>query len=324
MPKKFIILRGFQLALGCILFGFGIFGIIFAPFSGIILTFVTVRLPSPPLSLSPSLQTPGLHCFLRTFDSNTNTHKAIVTITAAGYTIGSERSPHAKAYNYWAILGLEIFCVLFWLISFALVATVVGLVAATYYGGITYSGGYYDDYYGDVYSTKAKRAVELVSRGVLGKRYTDGYTAAVGIFGAAAGLGAAEFVLYVVSLVILSIRIHKHRKAGGHCKPGKGLPTSNTNLPGAPMQNLQPMQAAPDQVHGQVMYQPHPHPHPQQQQNTYLGGDYPEGKIELMPQTAVSPVSSPHSQSVTPVPNHQQQQQTYQQQGPGGYAQYQQ
>ena len=45
MPKKFIILRGFQLALGCILFGFGIFGVIFAPFSGIILTFVTVRLP---------------------------------------------------------------------------------------------------------------------------------------------------------------------------------------------------------------------------------------------------------------------------------------
>lgn len=42
MPKKFIILRGFQLALGCILFGFGIFGIIAAPFSGILLTFVTV------------------------------------------------------------------------------------------------------------------------------------------------------------------------------------------------------------------------------------------------------------------------------------------
>ena len=53
MPKKFIILRGFQLVLGCILFGFGIFGIIFVPFSGIILTFVTVRLPSLPLPKLP-------------------------------------------------------------------------------------------------------------------------------------------------------------------------------------------------------------------------------------------------------------------------------
>lgn len=232
----------------------------------------------------------------------TDNKQAIVTITTAGYTIGSERSPHAKAYNYWAILSLEIFCVAFWLISFGLVAAVVGLVAVTYHGGETYSDVYYDGYYGDVYSTKTKR-------------YTDGYTAAVAIFGAAAGLGAAEFVLYVISLIILSTRIHKHRKAGGRCKPGKGLPS--TNLPGAPMQNLQPTPAAHgrDQGQGQVIYQPQ-----QQQQNTYLGGEYPEGKVELMPQTAVSPVSSPPSQSVTPVP--QPNQGTYQQQGPGGYAQY--
>jgi len=29
----------------------------------------------------------------------------------------------------------------------------------------------------------------------------------------------APSVFYIVSLVILSIRIHRHRKAGGHCKP---------------------------------------------------------------------------------------------------------
>ena len=138
------------------------------------------------------------------------------------------------------------------------------------------------------------------AEGKLAKRYTSGADAAIAIFGAAAGIGAAEFVLYIVSLVILSIRIHKHRKAGGHCTPGKGLPT--TNLPGQPM------------------YAPQGAP---QQQNTYMGGNYPEGKIELMPQTTVSPVSP----AVTPVPNPQQQQQaqqTYQQNGPGGYAQYQQ
>lgn len=60
MPKKFIILRGFQLALGCILFGFGIFGIIAAPFSGILLTFVTVSaVVSPLLSHNLLLQLLG-------------------------------------------------------------------------------------------------------------------------------------------------------------------------------------------------------------------------------------------------------------------------
>ena len=47
-----------------------------------------------------------------------------------------------NAYNYWAILGLDIFLLLFWLISFAVLAA---QVAASWpnYGEYL---GYYDDY----------------------------------------------------------------------------------------------------------------------------------------------------------------------------------
>jgi hypothetical protein len=41
-----------------------------------------------------------------------------------GYIIGAELL-WPLVYNYWAILGLEIFAVLFWLISFALLASEV-------------------------------------------------------------------------------------------------------------------------------------------------------------------------------------------------------
>ena len=119
---------------------------------------------------------------------------------------------------------------IFWLISFALVAAVVGLVAATYYGGYTvvddydygygygwdsdldpnYGGSGFGDEFSDssldddsgLFSTKkmlklARRELWAVAkspqkRGALMKRYDQGYQIAIGIFGAAAGLGAVE------------------------------------------------------------------------------------------------------------------------------------
>ena len=58
-------------------------------------------------------------------------------------------------YNYWAILGLDIFAIIFWLISFALLASEIA----------PYFGSYYDTsctyYYG--YCIK-KRSVELEKR----------------------------------------------------------------------------------------------------------------------------------------------------------------
>lgn len=73
-------------------------------------------------------------------------------------------------YNYWAVLALDIFLVIMWLASFALLASEVGtflsITSSTYY-----------DYYSDSY-------------------YTTGLTTGVktwaAILAAAAGLGALE------------------------------------------------------------------------------------------------------------------------------------
>lgn len=52
-----------------------------------------------------------------------------------------------KAYNYWAILGLDIFLLLFWLISFAVLAAQVAPRLAYYEANKDYFDDYYD-YYG--------------------------------------------------------------------------------------------------------------------------------------------------------------------------------
>ncbi len=39
---------------------------------------------------------------------------------------------------------------------------------------------------------------------------------------AAAGLAGLEFVLFIISTVLTSVTIHRHRSAGGHCKALSG------------------------------------------------------------------------------------------------------
>ncbi|OBT40519.1 hypothetical protein VE00_08992 [Pseudogymnoascus sp. WSF 3629] len=117
-----------------------------------------------------------------------------------------------SAYNYWAILGLDIFGIIFWLISFALLAWEVAVFGWGLYD-YGYSGG--STCYDYPYCTK-KRDVSSV----IGKRATmDVYTYRNAL-AAAAGLGGLEFILFIVTLVITSIYLHRHRKAGGHCMPG--------------------------------------------------------------------------------------------------------
>jgi hypothetical protein len=87
-------------------------------------------------------------------------------------------------YNYWAILGLDIFAVIFWLISFALLASeTAGWSIVTYY---------YDDcdyYYG--YCVK-KRDIAALSKRATTNLYTYRNSMA-----ACSGFGGLE--LYVLS-----------------------------------------------------------------------------------------------------------------------------
>ncbi|KFZ18765.1 hypothetical protein V501_01012 [Pseudogymnoascus sp. VKM F-4519 (FW-2642)] len=130
---------------------------------------------------------------------------------------------------------------LFILISFAPLAWEVAVFRWGVYG-YGYSGGsscY--DYLGYSYYAK-KRDVSSV----IGKRAsTDLYTYRNAL-AAAASLRGLEFILFIVTLVITSIYLHRHRKAGVHCMPG-ALDTApvTQEQKGVELQGQQPQQYYP-------------------------------------------------------------------------------
>lgn len=111
------------------------------------------------------------------------------------------------AYNYWAILALDIFAIVFWLISFAL----LGSEIAVYGWGYSYSSSSSSYCYAGYCIKKRDVGIE--------KRATTNYYTYRNAMAAAAGLGGLEFILFIITLVFTSIALHRHRKAGGHCMP---------------------------------------------------------------------------------------------------------
>lgn len=92
-----------------------------------------------------------------------------------------------SAYNYWAILGLDIFAIVFWLISFALLAWEVSV-----FGWGVYDYGYSGDsscydYLGYSYCYKKRDVSSVISK----RATTDLYTYRNAL-AAAAGLGGLE------------------------------------------------------------------------------------------------------------------------------------
>ncbi|KAM3067842.1 hypothetical protein ACMFMG_011326 [Clarireedia jacksonii] len=115
-------------------------------------------------------------------------------------------------YNYWAILGLDILAVIFWVVSFPLLGSEIASYS-DYYTGYSSSYDCLSEYNGYCYY-KHKRGLDIVKRAT-----TTLYTYRNAMI-AAAALGGLEFILFVVTLVIVGIQIHRHRKNGGHCTPG--------------------------------------------------------------------------------------------------------
>jgi len=154
------------------------------------------------------------------------------------------------AYNMWANLATEIFLTVFWLISFAILGAYSADLQA---GGLDYGGFLYN---------------------ITG--YIPWQTGA-----AAAGLGGLEFILFVISIVVLGIFLHKARvgTVGG---PATGGPVGGNTYQGAPVTQEAKYQTGPVQEAGlqqqqQQQYQPQQqivgHPpvqHQQQQQQPYV------------------------------------------------------
>ncbi|KAI1822922.1 hypothetical protein F4861DRAFT_358689 [Xylaria intraflava] len=151
-PKGFVVARIIQLLIGVACLGLSAYAVAIVAISGADLTLFT----------------------------------AIVTLISSIYLLVAHFGNPA-AYNYWAILGLDIFLVIFWLISFALLAS----QAASLLSIASYD--YFDPYYSFAND-------------------------ALGIYGvicaAAAGLGAVLWLIYLITLIIHSIALHRHRRAG--------------------------------------------------------------------------------------------------------------
>lgn len=184
LPKGFIALRILQLIIAVVVLGLSAYGVTFLAFGGI-----------------------GLTLF-----------SAIATILiVAWFLFATHLFP--VAYNFWAVLGVDIFLVIFWLISFSLLAAEVAAVQIVSYDSC--------EYY-DYYCYKAKRSEELM------KRYaTTDVVTYRNALAAAAGLGGLEFLLFVISLSIFGVFMHRHRKSGGACMAGSssGAPTHTDDKP---------------------------------------------------------------------------------------------
>jgi len=139
---------------------------------------------------------------------------ALATLIIVAYN-GVATMVNTQFYNYWAILGLDIFAVVFWLISFALLASeVAGLddivnAVCDYYTGVCTNSG------------------------------VETYPHALA---AAAGLGGLEFLLFGITLAFVGLSLHRHRTAGGHCMPGQARTTGNEISVESKPVELQPAQ----------------------------------------------------------------------------------
>lgn len=225
---------------------------------------------------------------------------ALMTIITSIYHL-VVRFNQPRGYNYWAVLALDIFLVVMWLCAFAVLAADVGLL----YG---YSYGY--SYYSYSYSYGYGLGMIWVT-----------------CLAAAAGLGGLEFVLHIVSLVIHSVKLHKHRRAGLHCTPGAAqtlpvamLAQAQEKPPGAPagysypaqqpygVQQPQPIYQQQQVPYGGVPQQHPQQPYPQQQQQQpqqpYYAAQSGQVPISTQPSggSYQQQQQSPYYQQGAPVP----------------------
>ncbi|KAH8899372.1 hypothetical protein GQ53DRAFT_836425 [Thozetella sp. PMI_491] len=185
---------------------------------------------------------------------------ALMTLITSIYHIVAETGA-PKLYNYWAVMSLDILLVIMWLSAFALLAAAVAVWAAETGSGYYYYGVYY---------------------------YYSGYSKAwTGALGGAAAIGAIEFILHLVALIITSVAIHRHRSAGLHCTPGAPRTLPGQGPPGGPI--VVPVVAAPAPVAFA-----NPAEKPQQA--------YPQQNVYPVQQAAAPPVYPPQT-TMTPPPN---------------------
>src|SRR3954454_5546006 len=151
-----------QLVVAVVILGLAAYGVTFVAFDGDSLSLFMVN-------LSPTH--PQVH--------PTNGIQALATMIITVYYIVATTAL-TVAYNYWAILALDIFAIVFWLISFAL----LGSEIAVYGWGYSYSSSGSSYCYAGYCIKKRDVGIE--------KRATTDYYTYRNAMAAAAGLGGLE------------------------------------------------------------------------------------------------------------------------------------
>ncbi|EEY17684.1 predicted protein [Verticillium alfalfae VaMs.102] len=119
---------------------------------------------------------------------------AVATLIVTIWLVVAEYSL-LRIYNYWAVLALDIFLVVFWLCAFALLASQAAFVLS-------------DTAYCDVYDCYSSEPTGL-------------YFVFAACMAAASAIGGLQFTV-----------LHRHRKAGLHCTPQNLPGTRNTTADG--------------------------------------------------------------------------------------------
>jgi len=172
----------------------------------------------------------------------------LCTLGVCLYMLASSIFLH-KLYNMWAFLALHIWMIIFWIVQFSLVANLAAIWASPSCSYSIYYGYYCSRYV---------------------KRDSTTFEAYWGALVAGSVFGAFEFVLWLGSLIILGIHIHRHRAAGNPSAPPPIYQPNNQQ--GTPMEkfgsNAQPQSQQPQQP-AQTAQQQYTQP-AQQPQGQYM------------------------------------------------------
>jgi hypothetical protein len=183
----------------------------------------------------------------------------IITLLIVTYSIVSERAVKA-AYNMWVILALDAVMVIFWL-------SAMGSLAAL----------------------RASFNIPVV----ITKRYIVAGNVYLAILAVSAAVSAIEFVLFVASLVLFSIRSHRHRQLNSSATTGDTEKTEPVQ------QNTTTTQQQQEQQLPQQQYQ---QPQYQQPQAYHQAGQQQYQQSAQNGFTPVSPPQQPYQTAVSPPP----------------------
>lgn len=236
LPKWVMIVRGFQLFFSLVVLGISAYGVYWIAFNSW-----------------------GFAIF---------TSLATIIIVLYGILTNRITAWHS-GYNYWAVLALDIFGVVFWLASMgALAATRAAFIFPTTISGCGHSGDI-----GGGYCFKRRQLESLNKR--------DAYVASYGylnLMSGAAGVSAINFILFVVTLVMVSVALHRQRKSDAPAvaatndkEAGHPMEPVQQQVPvhqqpqytGPPQQPQQPYQQVPVQYQQQQYQQAPPQQYPQ-------------------------------------------------------------